>query len=149
MVKQTGAALALALLAAVTAPALLSQSAAAAKQDALKVKKKALKPKRVSGAGGQIFVNVEVSKRNHEIVDVRAQARIPGQAGGETVTLTRKGKAYSGTVQVPANTVRQPVKGSVYLYVTTNKGQEPNYFLAGVNVDPAVDSLPPPPPPAN
>ena len=138
--------LAVGILGAALAPLAWPAVSPAQAAGKLVIKKKALKPTKLSGAGGEVFVKVQVSKKGAEILSVRGQASIPGQGAGSAITLTRSGKVYSGHVPVPGNSLLSPVSGSLNLIVSTSDGVEPMRRLATLQIAAGTDSLPPAPP---
>jgi hypothetical protein len=143
-------ALAVGVLIALALPMVAQSGADAARRRGgaarVKVKKQVLRPTRLLGSGGDVYLAVQVSKARAQVTEVRAQAKLTGGGGGPVVTLSRQGKRFQGTCRVPTNYNRAATSAAINLYITTTDGTEPTWQLATVSVGPGNDSLPPPPP---
>jgi hypothetical protein len=135
-----------ALLGALLLPLADQAVSAPRRQGRLKIKKKAVRPTRLPGSGGPVYLNLEVTKAGSRINEVRAQAHVTGGGGGPVVVLTRQGKTYRGNCIVPASYASKPSSAAIYVYVTSSEGQEPTWRLATVSLAPGSSGPPPPPP---
>lgn len=114
----------------------------------LSVGRPTLRPNRLPGTGGSVFVKVKVSKSGGSVSQVQAQAQYGSNYRGARVSLTRGGNnTWSGNVAVPRNPQRVNGSAVIAIYVTSNTGAEPERLLnPRIQVGPGDDTLPPPPP---
>lgn len=111
----------------------------------LRVQRKALAPRAVSGSGGDVWIAVNVSRTGGVISNVQVRASIPGGSAVLTPLTRARGPRYQGYCRVPRNGRLQSATASIVLVVSTPEGPEERR-IGQVKIGPGDDSVPPPPP---
>ena len=147
--------LAAGLVAALVVGAAISvtQRAEAARALGVKISKAKIKPKRLSGSGGNVSVRVKIKARGVTVNSVRAVGRRPNGSPGPSSVLAQTSAAkrgrtiWEGLVNVPSNPTESKVKHTVEVTVTHSNGQT-SKVVGSVRLGPggSDDGLPPPPP---